>query len=121
MARSGAGRAGRPRASSGEADTASSNGDATKRKGRGKGGAGASGASETPAPLLKDAVVAAANAAGGPDGLVGYLTARALESPTPFLSLLAKALPMDEPAGPAEEGEGPAITRVEWVVVDPGE
>jgi len=46
--------------------------------------------------LLKDAVLKAAEAAGGggPDGLVNYLVAQAKQNPTPFLSLLGRVLPM---------------------------
>lgn len=44
--------------------------------------------------LLKDAILRAAEDAGGNDGLVGYLTKQATENPAPFLSLLGKVLPM---------------------------
>lgn len=47
--------------------------------------------------LLKDAVLKAAETAGGgePDGLVNYLVAQATkENAAPFLSLLARVLPM---------------------------
>lgn len=43
---------------------------------------------------LKDAILEAATKAGGPGGLVGYLTLQASENPGPFLSLLGKVLPM---------------------------
>lgn len=44
--------------------------------------------------LLKDAILQAAEDAGGKEGLVGYLTAQAKENPGPFLSLLGKVLPV---------------------------
>ena len=44
--------------------------------------------------LLKDAILQAAEAAGGPGGMVGYLTLQAQENPGPFMSLLGKVLPM---------------------------
>ena len=44
--------------------------------------------------LLKDAILKAAEGAGGKDGLVGYLQAQASENPGPFLALLGKVLPM---------------------------
>ena len=36
----------------------------------------------------------AAEGAGGPDGMVGYLQAQAAANPGPFMSLLGKVLPM---------------------------
>lgn len=54
--------------------------------------------------LLKDAILKAAEQAGGHDGLVGYLTLQAHENPGPFMSLLGKVLPMqiagDDDGGP---------------------
>jgi hypothetical protein len=45
--------------------------------------------------LLKDAVLRAAEVAGGgePDGLVNYLVGQAKQNPGPFMSLLGKVLP----------------------------
>ena len=43
---------------------------------------------------LKDAIILAADAAGGPGGVVAYLAAQAIEQPSAFLSLLGKVLPM---------------------------
>ena len=45
--------------------------------------------------LLKDAVLKAAETAGGgePDGLVNYLVEQAQRNPAPFLSLLGKVMP----------------------------
>jgi hypothetical protein len=45
--------------------------------------------------LLKDAILkAAADAGGGDDGLVTYLTDQAKANPGPFMALLGKVLPM---------------------------
>jgi hypothetical protein len=46
--------------------------------------------------LLKDAILLAAQKAGGgsDDGLVNYLEAQAIANPGPFMSLLGKVLPM---------------------------
>lgn len=44
--------------------------------------------------LLKDAIIKAAEQAGGKDGMIGYLKAQASKNPGPFLSLLGKVLPM---------------------------
>lgn len=53
--------------------------------------------------LLKDAILIAAQQAGGADGLVGYLTLQAFENPTAFMGLLGRVLPMQvtgEDGGP---------------------
>jgi len=44
--------------------------------------------------LLKDAILKAAENAGGEHGMVGYLTKQANENPQAFLPLLGKVLPM---------------------------
>lgn len=44
--------------------------------------------------LLKDAILAAAEKAGGKDGLIGYLQRQADENPAAFLSLVGKVLPL---------------------------
>lgn len=44
--------------------------------------------------LLKDAILKAAEKAGGKGGLVAYLQMQARETPGPFLALLGKVLPM---------------------------
>ena len=59
--------------------------------------------------LLKDAVLEAAQQAGGDtDGLVAYLKQQAEENPGPFMSLLGKVLPM-QAAGSVDD-EPIAIT-----------
>lgn len=44
--------------------------------------------------LLKDAILKAAEEAGGEEGLTGYLAQQARENPGPFMALLGKVLPM---------------------------
>lgn len=44
--------------------------------------------------LLKDAILKAAENAGGDEGMVGYLTIQAKTNPQAFLPLLGKVLPM---------------------------
>ncbi len=72
--------------------------------------------------LLKDAILTAAELAGGEDtetakgGLVGYLQAQAIANPGPFLSLLGKVLPMQvvgDPNNPLR-----MIARIELVAPD---
>jgi hypothetical protein len=43
--------------------------------------------------LLKDAILQAAEGAGGKEGLIGYLKKQADKNPGPFMSLLGKVLP----------------------------
>lgn len=52
------------------------------------------GATSKTTALLKDAILRAAEQAGGKGGLVGYLEAQAKANPGPFMSLLGKVLPM---------------------------
>lgn len=58
--------------------------------------------------LLKDAILKAAQKAGGDtdDGLIEYLTRQAVANPGPFMSLLGKVLPMqvvgDDEGGPVQ-------------------
>lgn len=44
--------------------------------------------------MLKDAILLAAEQAGGPDGLLGYLKVQAIENPPAFMTLLGKVLPL---------------------------
>jgi hypothetical protein len=63
--------------------------------------------------LLKDAILRAAEAAGGPDGLVGYLQAQATANPGPFMALLGKVLPMQVVGD--EENPLRVVHRIELV------
>jgi hypothetical protein len=49
--------------------------------------------------VLKDAILQAAELAGGREGLVGYLKTQAEKNPGPFLGLLGKVLPMTVDGG----------------------
>lgn len=62
--------------------------------------------------LLKDAILKAAEAAGGGD-MVEYLTQQAIANPGPFMSLLGKVLPM-QVIGDAENPLS-IVTRIELV------
>lgn len=54
--------------------------------------------------LLKDAILQAAQNAGGKEGIIGYLEVQAVENPGPFMTLLGKVLPTQtEHTGPDGE------------------
>lgn len=65
-----------------------------RREGAGR-KAGSTGATNK---LLKDAIIAAAEAVGadgeGADGMIGYLTQRAKDQPVAFMGLLGKVIPL---------------------------
>jgi hypothetical protein len=63
--------------------------------------------------LLKDAILLAAQKAGGDTetGLVDYLTVQASENPGPFMSLLGKVLPMQIAGDP----DAPISISVSWL------
>ncbi len=70
-----------------------------KSAGIGKGTPGPGRGKGTPnktTALLKDAILMAAQKAGGdgPNGMVEYLTVQATENPAAFMSLLGKVLPI---------------------------
>lgn len=65
--------------------------------------------------LLKDAILKAAEAAGGPGGLVGYLERQAALNPGPFMSLLGKVLPLQIAGDP----DAPIKSSIEIRIVDP--
>ena len=70
------------------------------------------GAKNKTTALLKDAILKAAEQAGGKDGLVGYLKIQAEANPGPFMALLGKVLPMQITG----EGGGPIqVSRIELV------
>jgi hypothetical protein len=55
--------------------------------------------------LLKDAILMAAEQAGGDGGIVAYLQQQAVKNPGPFLALVGKVLPMQvtgEDGGPVQ-------------------
>jgi hypothetical protein len=63
--------------------------------------------------LLKDAILLAAQKAGGDTetGLVDYLTVQASQNPGPFMSLLGKVLPMQLAGDP----DAPISISVSWL------
>ena len=78
-------------------------GKRTKRGGRAK------GTPNKTTALLKDALLIAAEKAGGKAGMVGYLTTQASENPSAFMSLLGKVLPLQINGGEDEAGRPKAI------------
>lgn len=67
--------------------------------------------------LLKDAILKAAEAAGGKGGTVAYLTMQAIENPGPFMALLGKVLPTQV----VGDAENPVLVHlIERRIVDPG-
>lgn len=54
--------------------------------------------------LLKDAILKAAENAGGAEGMIGYLQKQATDNPQSFLPLLGKVLPMQITGG-GDDGE----------------
>tara|TARA_R100001086_G_scaffold239526_1_gene164987 strand:- start:744 stop:1055 length:312 start_codon:yes stop_codon:yes gene_type:complete len=88
--------------------------------GKGKAGPGRpKGQVNKTTALLKDAILKAAQAAGGggKDGMVEYLTVQATANPGPFMALLGKVLPMQvvgDPDNPVQ-----TITKIELVAVRP--
>ncbi len=66
---------------------------------------------------LKEAILKAADLAGGDDGLIGYLKSQATENPGPFMGLLGKVLPMLV----AGDIDHPVIHEIRQVIVYPDE
>ena len=65
--------------------------------------------------LLKDAILQAAEQAGGDGGIVGYLTLQATENPGPFMSLLGKVLPQQQLLGEDPDNPLPASITLRLV------
>lgn len=66
----------------------------TPKIGQGKPGPGRpKGSVNKTTALIKDAIIKAAENAGGEGGMVQYLTDQAKENPGPFMALLGKVLP----------------------------
>lgn len=87
---------------------------AENKIGKGKPGPGRpKGKPNKTTALLKDAILQAAEEAGGKDGLVGYLKTQAAANPGPFMALLGKVLPTQI----AGDSEAPIIHRIELVGV----
>jgi len=62
--------------------------------------------------MLKEAILKAAEEAGGEGGTVAYLTAQAKDNPTAFLSLLGKVLPMQVGNADDEEFKVSVVRRL---------
>lgn len=88
----------------------------TLKIGEGKPGPGRpKGVPNKTTALLKDAILLAAQRAGGGDeeGIANYLEVQARENPGPFMSLLGKVLPMTV----AGDAENPVfIAKIERVI-----
>jgi hypothetical protein len=82
--------------------------------GRAKTGGRQKGTPNKTTALLKDAILKAAELAGGKDGMVGYLQKQAKGNPGPFLALLGKVLPMQVTG---EDGESIKLEIVQRTVV----
>lgn len=68
--------------------------------GKGKAGPGRpKGSVNKTTGILKDAIIQAANKAGGKGGMVAYLTKQAEENPGPFMALMGKLIPSDITSG----------------------
>jgi hypothetical protein len=69
--------------------------------------------------LLKDAILQATAAAGGKDGLVGYLTAQAKRSlksnPAPYMGLLGRVMPLQISGDPENPLVSHHVVQVEFV------
>jgi len=66
--------------------------------------------------LLKDAILQAAQAAGGDEGIKGYLQDQAVKNPGPFMALLGKVLPMQITG---EDGGPLKFTHIVLTAVEP--
>ena len=87
--------------------------------GKGKAGPGRpKGTPNKTTALLKDAILQAAQEAGGEGGLVGYLTLQAVENPGPFMSLLGKVLPIQNLHGADPDNPMPATITLNIVRPD---
>jgi len=84
----------------------------TLKIGQGKAGPGRpKGVPNKNTTLLKDAILLAAQRAGGGDeGLVDYLQIQARDNPGPFMALLGKVLPMQITGA----NDGPVIMEISW-------
>lgn len=68
--------------------------------------------------LLKDAILLAAQNAGGPQGIAGYLTIQAAQNPGPFMALLGKVLPIQTLHGSDPDNPLPASITLNIVKPD---
>ena len=93
------------------------------KEGKNRGSAGKGrpkGSPNKTTSLLKDAILQAAEKAGGEGGIVGYLTLQATENPGPFMSLLGKVLPQQQLLGEDPDNPLPASITLRFVRPDVG-
>ncbi len=83
-------------------------------KGKPKTGGRKSGVTNKRTALLKDAILTAAEKAGGGD-MVAYLAEQAKENPVAFLGLLGRVLPLQLQSDRDNPG---VITEVRHIIVD---
>ena len=90
---------------------------AGRKKGHPKTGGRKKGTPNQLTVALKEAILQAANEAGGKEGLVGYLTKQAVSQPSSFLALLGKVLPLTI----AGDANSPVqtVNTVRRLIVDP--
>lgn len=82
----------------------------TLKIGKGKAGPGRpKGLPNKTTTALKEAILLAAEQAGGPGGTVAYLRQQAIDNPAAFMSLLGKVLPMQV------QGDPSAPLVIKWV------
>lgn len=92
-------------------DTTHKQGPAAGNRGKGR----KKGVPNKTTRLLKEAIIQAAVDAGGEGGLIGYLTEQAKTSPTAFMSLLGKIIPLQvtDDTNDALRAKGLAIEFIE--------
>ena len=75
--------------------------------------------------LLKDAILQATAAAGGKDGLVGYLTTQAKRAlkinPGPYMGLLGRVMPLQISGDPENPLQSNHLVRIEFVAANGGQ
>ena len=71
--------------------------------------------------LLKDAILMAAQAAGGVKGIAGYLEAQAEKNPGPFMTLLGKVLPTQVAGDPENPLQNQHLVEVVFVEAKNGQ
>lgn len=81
-----------------------------RKKGGAKTGGRKPGTPNKTTALLKDAILTAAERAGGSGGMVAYLQMQANANPGPFMALLGKVLPMQIGGDP----DAPVKLVIEW-------
>ena len=89
--------------------------DTKKRKPPAAGKGRPKGALNKNTRLIKDAIIQAAEEAGGKEGIVGYLKLQAIDNPGPFMALMGKVLPTQLAGDP--DNPIAVTTRIERKIV----